>query len=138
VVSRHNTGKSCVLCQVTFRHRRRVTFSTRQAFGNDHFRHPHEKLFGGNNAAPEAISASHAKRIASETMMFHFSLDDRKRRSKSHLPTGKVIWQSQAAHKYHQSALLAHPEISNEKIWYRKNEKLFDHQQASLIIQLVH
>ena len=43
----------------------------------------------------------------------------------------------QAAHKYHQSALLAHPEISNEKIWYRKNEKLFDHQQIRQVPLLI-
>jgi hypothetical protein len=84
-----------------------------------------------SQAAPEDISVSHAKRIASETMTFHFSLASQSRRSNGHLLIGKVLWQSQAAHKWHRSALLAHPEISNEKIWSRKIEKLFDHQQVS-------
>jgi hypothetical protein len=129
VVSGRNTGKNGALCQITFRHRRRVTFSTRRAFANDHFHHPHEKLSGRSNAVPEANSASHAKRIASETMTLHFSLGGQPRRSNGHLLIGKVLWQSQTTHKWLQTALLAHPEISDEKIWYRKNEKLFDHQQ---------
>jgi hypothetical protein len=70
MVSGCNTGKNGTLCQITFRHHRRVTFSTRQAFGNDHFHHPHEKLFGGNNAAPEAVSVIYVKRIASEMIAF--------------------------------------------------------------------
>jgi hypothetical protein len=72
VVSRHNTGKSGVLCQVTFRHHRRVTFPTRQVLGNGCSHQIYEKLFGRNNAAPEAISASYAKRIMSETVTFSF------------------------------------------------------------------
>jgi hypothetical protein len=95
----------------------RVTVATRQALVNDHSRQTHEKFYGRNDAAPEAISASHAKRIASETMTFHFSLASQSRRSNGHLLIGKVLWQSQTARKCPQSFLLAHPEISNEKIW---------------------
>ena len=72
MVSRHNIGKSGALCQVTFRHHRRVTFPTRQVLGNGCSHQIYEKLFGRNDAAPEAISASYAKRIMSETVTFSF------------------------------------------------------------------
>ncbi len=51
----------------------RGTVATRQALVNDHFRQTYEKFYGRSDAAPEALSASHAKRIASETMTFYFS-----------------------------------------------------------------
>jgi hypothetical protein len=39
---------------------------------NDLFHAKCEKLYGRNDATPEALSASYAKRIASETMAFPF------------------------------------------------------------------
>jgi hypothetical protein len=52
---------------------RPAIFTTRLALANGHFCQIHEKLSGRNDAAPEALSAVYAKRIASETIAFAFS-----------------------------------------------------------------
>jgi hypothetical protein len=91
MVSECKNGKNGALCQITFRHRRRVTFSVRQVLGNDHFCRSCEKLFGRNDAAPGATSASYAKRIMSETVTFPFPGLPRKGDETAILPTGKVI-----------------------------------------------
>jgi len=52
---------------------RPAPFATRLALANGHFRQTHEKLYGRNDTAPEALLASYAKRIASETIAFAFS-----------------------------------------------------------------
>jgi len=44
----------------------------RLALANGHFRQTHEKLYGRNDTAPEALEARYAKRIASETIAFAF------------------------------------------------------------------
>jgi hypothetical protein len=51
---------------------RPATFATHQALVNGHFCQTQEKLCSRNDAAPEALSVSHAKRIVSETMAFAF------------------------------------------------------------------
>jgi hypothetical protein len=51
---------------------RPATFAMRLALANGHFRQTHEKLYGRNDTAPEALEARYAKRIASETIAFAF------------------------------------------------------------------
>src|SRR5258708_271567 len=82
------------------------------------------------DAPSEAPSDATMKFYVSENASFAFCIVTVFVKKSRSMLFGKFTWQRWTTHKWPRSALLAHPEISNEKIWYRKNEKLFDDQQG--------
>jgi hypothetical protein len=80
------------------------------------------------DAASGAPSWTAMKNYASENASFAFCVVTASVEKNRSMLTGKVIWQRETTHKWPQLAFLAHSEIFSEKIWYRKNAKLFDDQ----------
>jgi len=76
------------------------------------------------------------KNYESENASFAFCVVTASVEKNRSMLTGKVIWQRETTHKWPQLAFLAHSEIFSEKIWYRKNEKLFDDQHSRISIAL--
>ena len=80
------------------------------------------------DAALGAPSGTTMKNYVSENTSFAFCVVTASVEKNRSMLFGKFIWQSQTTHKWPRSALLAHSQMFSEKIWYRKNEKLFDDQ----------
>ena len=93
-----------------------------------------EKSYKAEMTPSDAASGASSKRrtngYESENRVFLFCERTVSVEKNRFMLLGKIIWQRWTAHKWPQSAFLAHSEIASEKIWYRKNANLFDDQQG--------